>query len=136
MLEIYKELKALKISEQKIGSLDESMSVCETACLDAPIDSASDSFADFIYQSFTWTAKEMNKINRFKQIANDLEVFKEILIRICKENTQLNNLNFEDEMSFVGDFNGWNILIDSITFEITNITDWQFSYYGIIVIIE
>jgi hypothetical protein len=78
----------------------------------------------------------MNKINRFKQIANDLEVFKEILIRICKENTQLNNLNFEDEMSFVGDFNGWNILIDPITFEITNITDWQFSYYGIIVIIE
>ena len=92
--------------------------------------SAYDSFVEYLYENLTWTAKEMNKITRFRQIAKDIDVFKEILVRICKENPELNNLNFEDEMGFVADLNGWNILIDPITFEITQISDWQSSYYG------
>jgi aminoglycoside phosphotransferase (APT) family kinase protein len=130
MLNIFKELKSIKFSTI-IGCFDDSLSICTTPWNHGPIEYASESYLDYINKILTWSIKEMNKINKYKQIAKDLEVFQDILIQICKENENLNNLNFYDEMSLVhNDLNSWNILIDPITFEITGILNWESSYYG------
>lgn len=131
MLDIFKQLKEAKLNQKRIGCFDESMNICTSLFSHGPIDASSDYYSEYVDKCLTWIIKEMNKIKKFKQIAQDLDVFKNILNQICRDNPDLNNLNFNDDMHIVhSNLNGYNILIDPITFEILSIPNWDSCYHG------
>jgi len=137
LLDFYKELKLIKINgEQKIGHFNDKMQITPCYLIDNKVYATNKEHKDYLSHFKTmmeWILKEMNKVEKFLKLAQALHEFTQELTRICENNTHLNNLNLQDEMSiFNSAINGWNILIDEKVNKITAFTDWQYAFYGMI----
>jgi len=73
----------------------------------------------------------MKKIKIYKELVKKIELFQENLNKIAKENSDLDDFNFNDKMSLVhGDLHAGNIFVDPDTYEITAIIDWEWAHHG------
>ena len=131
MIDIFKQFKQIKLNDSnRIGCFDLEMNIKSIVQFGINIGPC-DTYLDFINEQLEWCCKEMNKIKIFKKISNDLELFRQSLIKICNENKDLDNLNFNDEMNvYHGDLHAGNIFIDPETYEITGIIDWEWAAQG------
>jgi hypothetical protein len=130
MLEVFKQLRSVKFSQNKIGSFDLNMNIVALAQF-GPFIEPCDNYLQFINKQLEWSIKEMNKIKIYKKLANELEMFRKNLNQIVLDKKCLDNLNFNDEMSLThGDLHAGNVFVDPDTYEITAIIDWEWAHFG------
>ncbi len=98
MLDIFKELKSIKLNENLIGGFNLNMSITSSTQF-GPNIGPCHSYFEFIDRQLEWIIKEMNKIRVYKKAANELENFRKNLNQVIIENPELDYLNFEDEMT-------------------------------------
>ena len=73
----------------------------------------------------------MNKINKFKELASQLDEKRKQVLEKVSKSPEANNLNYKDYVSIIhADLNPTNILVDPRTLEITCIIDWEWAYQG------
>ena len=130
MLDVFKQLKSIRFSVEKIGSFDLNMNIVSLVQFGPNIEPC-DNYLEFINKQLEWSIKEMNKIKIYKKLANELETFRKNFNQVVREKKILDHLNFNDQMSLVhGDLHAGNIIVDPDTYEITAIIDWEWSHYG------
>lgn len=133
MLDYFKQLRSIappNMSQNKIGCFGHDLRTVELiqdGCTVEPCET----FLDFVDFQLKWCVKEMRKVAKYEDLGNELEKTRLELVKIVKENPDLDNLNFGDEMTVShGDLNPSNILIDPISNDITGIIDWDFCSHG------
>lgn len=133
MLDYVKQLMKISppnMDKNMLGFFDIDMNVSKSYYEGSP-DEPCRTFFQFVDSHLKWCAKEIKKLRKFSQLANDLEVVRHELGMLVKKNPDLDGLNFGDEMTvFHGDLNSSNILIDPVTHDITGIIDWDFCGNG------
>jgi len=128
MLCLLKELNSIKFKEEKLGNFDLSMNIVSDVW---PEVEPCEKFLELINKRIDWSIKEMKKIKIYKELVKKIELFQENLNKIAKENSDLDDFNFNDKMSLVhGDLHAGNIFVDPDTYEITAIIDWEWAHHG------
>jgi hypothetical protein len=133
MLDLVKEIELIKLNNdcQKIAGFDLSMSLRHPIVRFGPWIEACNNFLEFLDKNLIWTINEMNKIKSFRKLANDLDLFRLELIKVVENNNDLDNLNFKDEMNIChSDLHPGNIFVDSNTFKVSSVIDWEWCHYG------
>jgi hypothetical protein len=96
MLELFKEFKKIKINEKKIGNFDLDMNVIDSF---GPNVMKCDSFLQYMMEQFEWSINQMSKVKALKKLASKTDHFCKTINEIVKENKDLDDLNFNDEMA-------------------------------------
>ena len=128
-VKILREIKLVNTLNGQIFCFNENMEPADIV-LDGPAIERCDNYLEFIERLLSWEVKEINKLSKYRWLANELENVRKNLVEICAKNKRLNNLNFDDETTtFHGDLHCGNILADE-NFNITAILDWEFVTHG------
>lgn len=134
ILSIYSELKSIRLDLdiQKIGYFDKDMKNISNSLTNKLENSLTiTNYFEYFNKELNWILSEMKKISQFSKLAQQLELIQQAIYQINENNLDLDKMNFNDQMSiYHSKFNADNILVDPVTFKVTEIIGWENAYYG------